>query len=437
MNIKNTKLVKRVFSAVTTVAVISAAILPASITIATPVQATGGLTITNVVDKDLANRGDELNYTVTVSNTGNQDTANTVVWVNELELSTLASGTSTYTRSATGVTKDLPDSFIQTGGNFGVIPAGETIVFKFKAVVAQNANNDDIIWFVAAADADGIAQVDAKSWTRVLLANPGICSSKYIDKDVVGIGETATFTIEFCNKGNVVLNDVLIFDRLDDRLDYVDGSTTLTLAGQTIDISDGWLDTHVNVGNVNPGQTGQLKFQVIVNDKAKDGEEIQNVAQLKSNETPEWIQCAVLFRVKGEKEVGHLKIFKYEDTNGNAVYNDGERALPGFKFTIKGNGFEKTVTTKADGVIVISNLKPGTYTITETVPVGWRITTDNNIKITIKADELTEVRFGNKQVGEVLGKVTKLPDTGPGLILALIGASIPAGFYLKRLKRLI
>ena len=92
MNIKNTKLVKRIFSAVTTVAVISAAILPATITIATSVQAAGVLSIINVVDKDLANRGDTLSYTVTVKNTGTITSTNTIVGINPPNLSTVVSG---------------------------------------------------------------------------------------------------------------------------------------------------------------------------------------------------------------------------------------------------------------------------------------------------------------------------------------------------------
>ena len=438
MSIKNINLIKKIFSTAASVAVLSTSIIPASLAIASPVYAAPNLSITNLVDKNLADRGETLSYTVTVKNTGTVEHTNTIVGINPPNLSLAVSGSGTYTRTETGVTKSLPDNFVNTGGNFGKLPVGKEIIFKLKTKVANNANTDDIIWLVAGVHSDQVGtDVVAKAWTRVILKNPGICGKKTVEKDPVTVGDTVAFTIKACNSGNVVLHDVLIFDRLDSRLDYVAGSTVLTVDNEVIKIDDGWRTLqHVNIGPLNPGQEAFLKFKVKINDKAKDGDEIQNVAQLKSNETPNWLQCAVLFKVegKGAPERGHLKIFKFEDTNGDAVFNSGERGLPGFKFRIVGDGIDKVVTTEGDGVVIVRDLEPGTYTITETVPSGWIITTDNNIKVTVKGGDLTEVRFGNKQVGKVLGKIKELPNTGPGLILALVAGSVPAGIYLRRLK---
>ena len=41
--------------------------------------------------------------------------------------------------------------------------------------------------------------------------------------------------------------------------------------------------------------------------------------------------------------------------------------VDGISFRITGNGVDRTVKTENGGKIIVSNLKPGTYTITETV----------------------------------------------------------------------
>ena len=66
MNKVKTSLIKKIFSTAASVAVLSASIIPASLAVATPVYAAPNLSITNVVDKDLADRGETLSYTVTV-----------------------------------------------------------------------------------------------------------------------------------------------------------------------------------------------------------------------------------------------------------------------------------------------------------------------------------------------------------------------------------
>ena len=430
--------IKKVLAAATSIAVFSVSILPVTFAIASPVYAAPKLGLTHTVDKAQADRGDTLSYILAVKNTGTTDLTNVYI-LNPLHLADYVKDSGSYTRSTNGITRDLNNTWFKDGLNLGTVPKGTNVVVKYKAKVASNANEGDFVRATAQAKSDQTPKwVQARASTHVLLANPHLCAKKTTDKEVVSPGDTITYTIIFCNDGNVVLHDVLIFDRLDDRLDYVKGSTTLSLAGQTISIDDGWIDLHVNVGNVNPGQEGKLKFKVKVNDKAKDGDEIQNVGQLKSNQTPKWIQCFVLVRVKKDvtpkKEVGDLKIFKFEDSNADKVFNKGEKALSGFKFKITGKGIDKTVSTDADGVVVIKGLKPGTYTVSEIVPSGWRITTDNNIKVTVKADEVAEVRFGNKKLGKVLGKIKELPDTGPGLILLLAAATVPAGVFIKRLK---
>src|SRR3990172_6682940 len=178
MNKVKTSLISKIFSTVTSVAVLSSSILPASLALATPVHANAALSITNVVDSNLADRGEILNYTVTVKNTGTVTSTNTIIGINPPNLSSLVSGSINYLRTETGVTKNLSDSFLTTGGNFGSVPVGKEIIIQVKP---------DVV---------------AKAWTRVILKNPSLCAKKTADKEVYAPGDTVHYTVEICNNGN-------------------------------------------------------------------------------------------------------------------------------------------------------------------------------------------------------------------------------------------
>jgi uncharacterized repeat protein (TIGR01451 family) len=192
----------------------------------------------------------------------------------------------------------LTDSWINDGVNFGTVPAGTNVVLKYQTKVAANANMDDIIWSNAAAKADQIGQVNANAWTRVILKNPGLCAEKTADKTTVQVNDTVNFTIKVCNKGNITLHNILVGDIIHTPLVYVPNSTTLTVGSQVTNVTDKGLTDSLNIGNLNPGQEAFIKYQVKVSDSLKDGETIQNVAQLKSDETPNILKCAVVLKGK-------------------------------------------------------------------------------------------------------------------------------------------
>jgi len=440
MNKVKTNLIKKIFSTAASVAVLSASILPASLVIASPVYAAPKLELTDTVDKATADRGDVLTYTITIKNFGDKDMTNAFVWINKPNLADYISGSSKYQGFPGGTLRSLTDAWINDGVNFGTIPSGKWVVLNYQTKVASNANHGDIVWSAAFAKSDQNAKVQASASTEIFFENPSICAKKLANKSTVNPGDTVTYTIEVCNNGNILLQNIRMFDELPKVVSYVKGTTTYnTTGGFSTNVTDAWVSDGVNLGHLDKAEKAFFKFKVKINSDVKDGTEIRNVAKLKSDQTPTWIECDNTIRVeaKGAPERGHLKIFKFEDTNGNAVFNNGERGLPGFKFRIVGEGIDRVVTTEGDGVVVVRDLEPGTYTITETVPSGWRITTDNNIKVTVKGGELNEVRFGNKQIGKVLGKVKELPNTGAGLAFLLLGGSIPAGYLLRRLKRKI
>ncbi len=295
------KLLKKITSIAATVAAIAVPFLSLN-SLATPVFATGDnakIELTNVVDKGEAQRGETLSYTLTVKNTGTVDTTNTFLWINEPNLADYVAGSSNYQGFPGGSLTTLTDAWIKDGVNFGTVPAGKYIVLKYQTKVAANANHGDILWSVSSVTSNQTERVQANSRTTAVFKNPGICAEKSADKTTVSVGDTVNFTIKVCNTGNIVLHNIYIGDIIHAPLKYVANSTVLSVTGETDkNIDDNWLNTGVNIGPLNPGREAFLKFRVKVADGLTDGQVIQNVAQVKSDETPNILQCSVILKGK-------------------------------------------------------------------------------------------------------------------------------------------
>lgn len=298
----NKNLFKKVSLIAATLAVSAVSFLSLTSTVAPIVLATGDgakIELTNVVDKGEAERGETLNYTLTVKNSGTVNTTNTFLFINEPNLVDYVAGSSNYQGFPGGSLTTLTDAWIKDGVNFGTVPAGKYIVLKYQTKVAANANDGDILWSVSSVTSNQTERVQANSWTRAVFKNPGICAEKTADKSTVSVGDTVNFTIKVCNTGNIVLHNVYIGDIIHAPLKYVANSTVLSVPGETDkNIDDNWLNTGVNIGPLNPGQEAFLKFRVTVTDGLKDGQVIQNVGQVKSDETPNILQCAVILKGK-------------------------------------------------------------------------------------------------------------------------------------------
>lgn len=96
--------------------------------------------------------------------------------------------------------------------------------------------------------------------------------------------------------------------------------------------------------------------------------------------------------------------------------------VDGISFHITGNGVDKTVRTENGGKIIVSNLKPGTYTITETVEDKYE---PQEIRtVTVVSGQTSTITFNNTlKRGDL--KVTKASEDGlnEGIKFHLYGIS--------------
>ena len=94
----------------------------------------------------------------------------------------------------------------------------------------------------------------------------------------------------------------------------------------------------------------------------------------------------------------------------------------GISFRITGNGVDKTIKTENGGIITVSNLKPGTYTITETVENKYE--PQETRQVTVVSGQTSTVTFNNTLKRGNL-KVTKTSEDGlnEGVKFHLYGTS--------------
>jgi len=113
----------------------------------------------------------------------------------------------------------------------------------------------------------------------------------------------------------------------------------------------------------------------------------------------------------GNQQLGTLIIFKFNDVNGNGIQDGAEGPLAGWAFAVTGGPSPTPgpYTTNASGLITITNLIPGDYTVTETLQPDWQCTTLNPQLGTVPAGASAQVNFGNRYVKKTL-KIYKFND---------------------------
>ena len=112
---------------------------------------------------------------------------------------------------------------------------------------------------------------------------------------------------------------------------------------------------------------------------------------------------------------GGLKIMKTAE-DGNVA---------GITFSVTGNGLDQTVTTNADGEILLNDLKPGTYTVTE---VGYNVDVyeiQESKQVTVIGGETAVVSFNNTLKRGQLRVIKEAEDDMvEGVTFRLYGSSL-------------
>lgn len=93
-------------------------------------------------------------------------------------------------------------------------------------------------------------------------------------------------------------------------------------------------------------------------------------------------------------------LFKYVEPYGGLKIikkDDSGKLMKDITFTLTATGFSRTASTNKDGVAEFTEVPAGTYTLTESVPVGY-IVSEVSQNIEIKASETANVNITNTQI---------------------------------------
>ncbi len=106
----------------------------------------------------------------------------------------------------------------------------------------------------------------------------------------------------------------------------------------------------------------------------------------------------------GNTQLPGLRAFKFLDYNGNGVLDAGEPGLPGVTIVVTHNGTPvDSKATDASGYADFAGLAPGTYTVQEIVPTGYKATTPTSVNVTVSQDAGGYAQFGNAAVAAITG----------------------------------
>ncbi len=104
-------------------------------------------------------------------------------------------------------------------------------------------------------------------------------------------------------------------------------------------------------------------------------------------------------------EKGRISGYKWNDQNGNGVWDTGEPPYTArIVVTLSGTS-SGTDLTDETGYFEFSDLDPGDYMVEETPPADWRPTTDIKVPVTIAAGGDETVNFGNVFVPPAKAKI--------------------------------
>ena len=202
--------------------------------------------------------GDTISYAVHVKNTGTA-TATSVTVTDTLPTKmTVVSGTITGGGTLSGQVISFP---------LFNDPANKDSVFYYRATIDSTIKDSSIERNIVRISANGVNQLDTSSFR--VLNRPVMTMSKTVDKANARPGDTLTYTVSYSNIGTGTATLVTIQDISPTATTYIANSVKLNGNAETDNGGDGVVTVSgatitINVGQVAPGKSGNIKFKVLV-----------------------------------------------------------------------------------------------------------------------------------------------------------------------------
>jgi uncharacterized repeat protein (TIGR01451 family) len=333
--------------------------------------------------------GDELLYTIVVTNFGN-------IPATGVMLTDAVPEKTTYVVNSTflnGVPVSDPSANVSPlrdgmlinadGSDNGIIPAGASVTVTFKVQIdVTNVFSGDVIsnqGYVASielptdepTDADGIDSNGDQPTTIVV----GSAQQLLITKEVfvVGGGETQAggqleYLVRVTNTGTIPATHVVLTDDLASlagQASIIAGSATLngSTTGVTYAVPVLTANYSANYGDLPPAATASLRFRVQIDSALPIGSTLTNTAQVSWSTPTLTAESSVSIDLGGIPGSTMLNGHVWHDSNFDNVYDSEEQNLAGWTVALYRNNVQlSSVTTDADGLYRISGLLPSLAT---------------------------------------------------------------------------
>ncbi|ASZ16667.1 cell surface protein [Bacillus cereus] len=218
------------------------------------------VTMTKAVDKNYADIGDTLTYTVAFTGTGNTN-ANNVIFTD-----VIPTGTTFVLNSLTIDGTTQVGANPATGVNIGSIPSGTTKNVTFQVVVntipasnvVSNGSSASYQYTVNPSQSPVMKNISS-NLVSTQINNANVTLSKSTNKQFATIGETINYTILITNSGNTAATNVQLTDSLPNGTILTPGSVTLNGVLQNVNSL-----VSIPIGTIPGGATFTLSFQVTV-----------------------------------------------------------------------------------------------------------------------------------------------------------------------------
>ncbi|HDR6266862.1 TPA: DUF11 domain-containing protein [Bacillus cereus] len=218
------------------------------------------VTMAKAVDKNFADIGDTLTYTVSFTGTGNTN-ANNVIFTD-----IIPTGTAFVLNSLTIDGTTQVGANPATGVNIGSIPSGTIKNVAFQVVVntipasnvVSNGSSASYQYTVNPSQSPVTKNISS-NLVSTQINNANLTLTKSTNKQFATIGETISYTILITNSGNAAANNVQLTDPLPNGTILTLGTVTLNGVLQNVDSL-----VALPIGTIPGGATFTLSFQVTV-----------------------------------------------------------------------------------------------------------------------------------------------------------------------------
>ncbi len=345
------------------------------------------LAVTKTDSADPAIAGNQLTYTIVVTNNGPSQATNVSLTDTLPAGVTFVSGTST-----TGAT--VTASALASGLDLGTLNSGATATVTILVGIAGATRG--IITnstTVTATEAESNAANNTATATTAINGSVDVGIVKTDSADPAVAGGTLTYTITVTNNGPSTATNVVVTDPLPTGLTFTSGTSTnggtVTNAANTVTatiptLASGASATITVVTAVSSTATGTL-----TNTATVDTTEVDAVTS--NDSSTQTTAIAVPTSISGKV---------YRDIDRDNVQDAGELGLQGIVVTLVGTdvlaaAVNRTATTNANGEYSFNNVLPGTYSVSRPANLGDGTTSPGTSGGTAGTTSITNITLGN------------------------------------------